>query len=300
MSLRFFVYYSAIAGALSALLAWAIGMLLPTTGLLPFAFRGLLLGSWIGVGLSLTDSRWNALLRPTNLAYQRLGSAASLGGMGGFLGGIFQHCFATYLPLLFWTFSGGFTGLFIGCSLGLFDWVRYFAIGDETHGTRRKVLSCLVGGILGGLFGGAMAHLSHTLGEQLAFSKPTARLWFPGAVAAMAYGMTTGMLIALAQVWRREAWLVYEEGREVLLFKPLYTIGRGEECDLMLNENLALNKVHAHLSHRKSLFILSDAGTSIGTHVNDERLIGPRVLNDGDRIRLGEQVLLFRTGGGPR
>jgi hypothetical protein len=299
VSLRFFVYDSTIAGAISALLAWIVGLPLPTQGLFPAATRSLLLAACLAVGLSFVDARWNGSLHPASSAIQRFSTAGLVAGVGGFLAGILRHLLVTGSPLIAWLAAGLLTGLFVGGSLGLFDWLLCACTGQDSPGSRNRMVLSLTAGVAGGIVGGLLALLVHTLLQQAAFSKPVERLWLPTVAASMVFGAAVALMISLLQVWRREAWLLIEEGtqagRELLLSRPLLTIGRGEECDLTLNGDAGIQKVHARLFRQESQFIVSDAGTAGGTRVNGERLIGPRVLHDGDRIQIGDHVLFFRN-----
>ena len=54
-----------------------------------------------------------------------------------------------------------------------------------------------------------------------------------------------------------------------------------------------VDKVHAHILRQGNDYLVQDAGSASGTYVNDRRLDGPRVLQDGDLIRIGRSVLRF-------
>ena len=41
--------------------------------------------------------------------------------------------------------------------------------------------------------------------------------------------------------------------------------------------------------------MLEDLGSKNGTFLEDERLEGPRILNDGDTFRLGRLLLVYRS-----
>jgi pSer/pThr/pTyr-binding forkhead associated (FHA) protein len=45
----------------------------------------------------------------------------------------------------------------------------------------------------------------------------------------------------------------------------------------------------------KSKWLLRDLGSRNGCQVNGTRLVGDRALHDGDEIRIGESVLIFRS-----
>jgi predicted component of type VI protein secretion system len=104
-----------------------------------------------------------------------------------------------------------------------------------------------------------------------------------------------GLLIGLAQVILREAWLRVEagfrKGREVILAKPEITIGRAESCDVGLFGDPQIEKLHARICQDGDHYVLHDEGA--GTYVNDEPVYGSRILHSGDAIRMGKSVLRF-------
>jgi pSer/pThr/pTyr-binding forkhead associated (FHA) protein len=53
------------------------------------------------------------------------------------------------------------------------------------------------------------------------------------------------------------------------------------------------SRQHARISNTNGEFVLSDLGSTNGTLVNDQE-VSERVLDDGDRITIGEAVLEFR------
>ena len=110
-------------------------------------------------------------------------------------------------------------------------------------------------------------------------------------------GLCIGLLIGLAQVILKDAWIKVESGfragRELMLTKDETTIGRAESCDLGLFGDNAIEKVHARIKRVDGRFLLLDAETTAGTYVNDERVTAPTPLSAGDSIRLGKCVLRF-------
>jgi pSer/pThr/pTyr-binding forkhead associated (FHA) protein len=104
-------------------------------------------------------------------------------------------------------------------------------------------------------------------------------------------------MIGLAQVILREAWLRVERGfragREIILSRPVLTVGRAEACDIGLFGDPDVERLHARLIRHGDGYLLKDEGTAGGTYVNGERLAGPRHLQAGDVIRLGNSQLRF-------
>jgi phosphoserine phosphatase RsbU/P len=69
-------------------------------------------------------------------------------------------------------------------------------------------------------------------------------------------------------------------------------IGRAEESDVFLLDTM-LSRRHAELEQRDDGFYLVDLGSTNGTFVNGERVVGERRLRNGDMIALGDTRLLF-------
>jgi pSer/pThr/pTyr-binding forkhead associated (FHA) protein len=75
--------------------------------------------------------------------------------------------------------------------------------------------------------------------------------------------------------------------------KKDFFIGRGEDCDLPIAENV-LSRHHAKLEHKWGGIVVSDLGSKNRTFVNNEP-IQEKLLRDGDRVMLGTIKLLYRN-----
>ncbi len=72
------------------------------------------------------------------------------------------------------------------------------------------------------------------------------------------------------------------------------TIGRGGECDISLAWDPKVSRVHALLERVGGRWTFVDDGLSRnGTFVDGARLIGRHTLKDGDRLCLGDTVLIY-------
>lgn len=69
-------------------------------------------------------------------------------------------------------------------------------------------------------------------------------------------------------------------------------IGRAEESDVFLPDSM-LSRRHAEVERRDDGCYLIDLGSTNGTFLNGERVVGERRLRNGDLIALGETRLLF-------
>jgi hypothetical protein len=303
MSFRLFVYYCALCGSVAAFVGWFLGRL---PGRLPpvveAGLKGLLLGLMLSAALSFLDSLWNSSrqLAPT---LGRVLVAAVISVVGGLLGGVIGQalCLLTnnrFLAAVFTLFGWALTGLLIGISLGAFDLLTAALQGQGLGGALRKLRNAVIGGTAGGVLGSLLYLMLLAAWAGVFRNKPFEKLWSPSAMGFAALGACLGLLIGLAQVVLKEAWLRVESGfrpgRELIISKDEITIGRAESCDVGLFGGQGVEKVHARISHKGRGYVLTDAGTPGGTYVNGEPVVGPRELRAGDVIRVGNCVIRFQ------
>jgi DNA-binding response OmpR family regulator len=74
--------------------------------------------------------------------------------------------------------------------------------------------------------------------------------------------------------------------QELTLQTDRVILGRAIECDVVVEGRL-VSRQHAAISRSGTVYTLEDLGSHNGTSVNGQRLGGPWVLRDGDRIELG-------------
>jgi hypothetical protein len=92
------------------------------------------------------------------------------------------------------------------------------------------------------------------------------------------------------------------DGKQVLRALPpeivRLTVGRSEAADLSLPFDSEVSRVHAELERLGDDWTVSDDGLSRnGSFVNGERVVGRRRLRDGDALRFGETLVLYRGPG---
>src|SRR5207237_904406 len=73
--------------------------------------------------------------------------------------------------------------------------------------------------------------------------------------------------------------------------KDVVWIGRDQKMDIWLPDP-TLSKHHVTFQREGRAYVVHDHSTN-GTFVNEERVSGPRVLNDGDVLRIGGYTLRF-------
>jgi pSer/pThr/pTyr-binding forkhead associated (FHA) protein len=92
------------------------------------------------------------------------------------------------------------------------------------------------------------------------------------------------------------AWLVEEsKNRRYDLFQGITRIGRDTENDIVLIDKAVSRKGHAQISENSGHFRLSDIGGKSSVLLNGKRLGQPSILQNSDRITVGDTVLVFVT-----
>lgn len=74
------------------------------------------------------------------------------------------------------------------------------------------------------------------------------------------------------------------------------TVGRREEADLVISWDAEVSGLHAEIQVLSGELTIVDDGLSTnGTFVNGQRIRGRQRLRDGDRIRVGQTVLVYKS-----
>jgi hypothetical protein len=300
MSFRLFIYYCALCGGWAAFLAWMIGLVLaPTMPLGKAGIRGMWLGMMIALGLGLLDALW--CLSVTRLVQigMRVGVAVMVGCLAGLLGGILgQGLYGLTGWEVFYVFGWTLTGLLVGSSVGVFELLASAVLQRDFRGSLKKLIKALVGGSVGGLLGGVLSLVLKMVFASFFEGKDVESLWGPTAWGFVALGVCIGLLIGLAQVILKEAWIKVEKGRrpgrEMFLTLERTTVGRAEACDIGLFGDNQIEKLHACILQAGNRYYVEDQQTPAGTFVNEQLVVGRMPLKSGDRIRVGDSVLCFK------
>ncbi len=83
-------------------------------------------------------------------------------------------------------------------------------------------------------------------------------------------------------------------GQRWLIDKPELTIGRGGECEVLINDKTVSRK-HARVEKRDDKWAVIDLSKN-GTYVNDQAVVGSQVLADGDVITISTAIKLVFIG----
>src|SRR5688572_16098139 len=185
MSFRLFIYYCALAGAWTALFGWVIGEFIgvPDQRMADAGIKGLALGLFVSLGLSVIDSLWNmSSMSQIVSATMRVVVAVLVGSIGGMMGGMIGQALygpTQYTPFLI--FGWTFTGLLIGAAIGAFDVIARFLKQEDLGGALKKLINGVIGGTVGGLLGGILFIILRGVWKGAFGDKPLDQLWSPSS-----------------------------------------------------------------------------------------------------------------------
>jgi hypothetical protein len=99
---------------------------------------------------------------------------------------------------------------------------------------------------------------------------------------------------ALASLLELDAFLIVQGKNHVALDKPLLTLGRRPDNDIVLDSK-SVSRQHAQIRWRFDRFILYDVSNRQRTKVNGET-VSQHVLQQGDVIALSDTLLIYGEG----
>ncbi len=114
-------------------------------------------------------------------------------------------------------------------------------------------------------------------------------------VTDQATGFTARLPVAEVQaILRRHARLTLADGRTIPLDKPVISLGRSLDNDIVI-EDKRVSRQHAQIRLTQGAFCLYDLASANGTMVNGQ-VVDQVVLRNGDVISLGGVECRFQTG----
>jgi hypothetical protein len=296
MALLLRIYFNAVFGALGGLLGWMLfgifGDKSPSEGfqqVLQMLIAGALIGGLIGYFVvSVEAIRDRSLMRFTRHASY----GVALGAAGGALGVLLGDQANTFLVWLFqdalvWTMlARGLGWMLIGAAIGACEGIAARSLRRVSYGT--------VGGTIGGFIGGVLFELFDSFSRQSGGGS-----YFWNALGLIILGACIGSLSALVQVVFLPACVKvmrgWQEGREYPLDKPSSLLGRDEHADIALFRDMKVEKRHAYIQRQDGEYVLvNNHAPPDFTKVNDVPVVQSRLLQDGDRIQLGNVLLRFQ------
>lgn len=241
------------------------------------ALAGTIIGGSIGFFLNawgpLRDGAWRKLARSVSWGVP----AAAIGGaIGLVLGEVVIGMFRG--GLLGRALSWSVLGLGIGVAQGLAD------------RSRQRLIFGLIGGSLGGFVGGyCFEALRIALGNRYDVSQ---------ALGIVILGAGLGLFLALVEQALRRAWVQVlsgrQEGRIYLLAHAKCRLGLDERAEVGIFGDPKVARQHAEIERTPEGYLfrhLTEKGTS---RVNGKPVGAAEPLRDGDRLELGQTLLIFR------
>jgi hypothetical protein len=241
------------------------------------ALAGVAIGGMIGFFLNASgpfrDGAWLKLARAAT--WGALAGAAG-GALGLVLGEVVIGLFRG--GLVGRSVSWAVLGVGIGVSQGL------------AERSRQRLIYGVIGGGLGGAVGGYLFEaLRLALGNRNDLSQ---------GIGIAILGAGLGVFLALVEQVLRRAWVQIlsgrQEGRCYLLSRPRSALGLDERAEVGLFADPLIARRHAEIESTPRGYVLHNIAQGGRTRVNGAAVTGDQLLNDGDRIELGQTSMIFR------
>jgi pSer/pThr/pTyr-binding forkhead associated (FHA) protein len=87
--------------------------------------------------------------------------------------------------------------------------------------------------------------------------------------------------------------LVDPTGRQHLLENDKTIIGRAVDCDIVITSK-RVSREHTQIRREGWRIYVEDLGSTNGTFFNNERIMAPMQLRDGDQIQVGDVLFTFQ------
>lgn len=240
------------------------------------AWAGVALGSTIGFFLSaagpLRDGAWLKLARKATWG-------ALAGAAGGACGLVLGEVVIGWLRggLAGRALSWAVLGVGIGLSQGLAD------------RSRQRLLYGVIGGGLGGFVGGYLFEaLKQAMGDRNTLGQ---------GIGIVSLGAGLGLFLALVEQVLRRAWVQVlsgrQEGRVYLLARQHSALGLDERAEVGIFGDPQVARRHAEIEATRQGYILRNHAGTGRTRVNGVVVQADQTLRDGDRIELGQTLLVF-------
>ncbi len=241
------------------------------------AIKSGLIGMAIGFGGGLAG------IVPAGLLYGVVGDLTEklAEGQGGFLSSEDLHGWALLSQIVSRSLAWGVVGMALALGRGV------------AMKSRRLIFNGLIGGCLGGLFGGM---LFDPIGKVAAADTGD----LSRAVGFTTIGLLVGLCLGLVEQLSKEAWLLMRtgplQGKQFVVHRSPTTIGSLGHNDIFLFKDARVQPEHAKLHRVGRAYEIEDLDTPEGTLVNGVR-VERRILRDGDTITIGSTELEYRSRG---
>jgi pSer/pThr/pTyr-binding forkhead associated (FHA) protein len=118
------------------------------------------------------------------------------------------------------------------------------------------------------------------------------------AMGMVVLGSGLGLCLALVEQVLGRAWVQVlngrQEGRAYLLAARISTLGLDERADVGLFGDATVARAHAEIERTGSGYLIHARDDRGRTKVNGAAVAASHPLNDGDRVELGQTLLVFR------
>jgi len=290
-----------LAGAIGLLAAWVV---MEPTALMPDVERdlaypqyfliGLISGLFVGLMLGVAGALSTGSARE---AVKSIMISGLFGAGGGIVGLTVGARFYSAMYAL-----AGSAGLlsFLLLLIGRgFGWGLIGGLIGISHGIAtsnpRKMVNGAIGGFIGGGLGGSVFEI------LVWMNKGKVSNFDPWMIRMIAFGVTgaaIGLFLGFVEEITKQAWLVRlvgrNEGREVLLYKPVTVLGRDEFADIPVFGDPDVAERHAVIAAEGKRHLIEDAGSFYGTHLNGAKIAKRELLSDGDLLEIGKTRFLYR------
>jgi hypothetical protein len=301
------IYFYFVFGSTGGLTGWYLSasLLLSTLRILDQALFGAIIGAMIGLSIAAYEGF-------ITRSFVRLFRYGSIGLMLGALAGLIA------MPISQWLYSrlihtvgtqSGGTVFWKGVAVGVVCWILFGGMIGLIEGLNKGTQSfkAFAGGVLGGITGGGIYELARGSGFAQGASL---RQQFILALSLLILGGAIGASIAFVTVALKRAWIEVIDGKfagriydvtkyvdsQLGLYKP-GIIGSDEwRANIYLPGDLKVQPTHATIGFANNapyLTVLPGARKQAVTLING-RAVGDSVLNDGDRLQIGNTSLRFR------
>ncbi len=290
-----------LAGAIGLFAAWLI---MEPTPLMPdvekdlayymYFLIGLISGGFIGLMLGIAGSLSSASMRE---AVKSIAISAAFGAGGGVVGlTIGSRVYSAMYGLAGSVGLLSFLLLLIGRGFG---WAIIGALIGVSHGVAtgntKKMINGAIGGFIGGGLGGSVFEILVWMNKGHVSNFPPSMIRL---IAFVATGAAIGLFLGFVEELAKQAWLVRlvgrNEGREIMLYKPITILGRDEFADIPVFGDPDVAEKHACITAEGKRHLIEDAGSFYGTRQNGAKITKRELLCDGDMIEIGKTKFLYR------
>lgn len=282
-------FYLGVAGLLGALVGWGIGEpFFHDEDTHAFGDRALipLVVAFICVGLGVAES---IVERSPRKAAGRGLLALGAGAVGGLVfdfianiiffiavGVVAEMGVQTNRNPAFWIARGVAWVVF-----GVAGGIVYGLVGRSGKKMRYGILGGMLGALLGGIVFDPISMATHRGGPSR-------------AVGFALLGLATGAAMGIVESALKDRWLYVAAGplagKQFILYKPVTSIGSGQQCDIYLFKDSSIQPQHASIELRGAQTFLHAQGQ---VYVSGQP-VRNRALVTGDLVQIGRYAFHFR------